>query len=234
MNAANKPTSPDDPFDPNSVEALLPWYAAGTLSADEKKIVDEALARDPALRTLLILIEEERDEVIHASEQIAAPSHSIADKMFSAIAEEASAVGGQRALKPDSSWLTRFGRWLAGFSPAGLGLAGAAALAVIGVQAGVFALLTVDRSTDSTYQTASGQHGDAGGGFILAAFQPTATLDAVTRLLDEHGVRIIEGPLPGGIFRLRVLTSSPDEVARITAALQGDPIVKFTAPAPEP
>ncbi|MBE0704872.1 MAG: hypothetical protein IH582_17215, partial [Afipia sp.] len=35
--------------EPGKIEALLPWRAAGTLSAEETRLVDAALAKDSAL-----------------------------------------------------------------------------------------------------------------------------------------------------------------------------------------
>ena len=35
--------------EPGEIELLLPWHAAGTLSARDARKVDEALARDPEL-----------------------------------------------------------------------------------------------------------------------------------------------------------------------------------------
>lgn len=231
MNAASTTPGPDDGPDPDSVEALLPWYAAGGLSARERQAVDEALARDPGLRAQLALIEEERDEVVYASEQLAVPSRAVADKVFAAIAREAPAPVS--ASQP-ASWLARFGEWLAGFSPARLGLAGAAALAVIGVQAGIFGMLAVERAPQDAYQTASGGPGQEAGSFVLAGFEPSASLAEVTRLLDEQGARIVEGPLPGGVFRLRIAAASPGDAERVIAALQNHPLVRFAAPAPGP
>lgn len=242
MNAASTTPDPGDGFDPDSAEALLPWYAAGTLTADERRMVDEALARDPALRAQLALIEEERGEVIHASEQIAAPSRAVADKVLAAIAREAPAAARPSWADPSRagpslagpSWLARFGEWLAGFSPAGLGLAGAAALAVIGVQAGLFGMLAVDRAPQGAYQTASGERAETPGRYVLVGFEPKAALEAVTQLLDEHGARIVEGPLPGGVFRLRIASASPGGTDDAVAALENHPLVRFVAPAPGP
>lgn len=232
MNASRN--TPGTTPDPDPVEALLPWYAAGTLSADEKRAVDEALAHDPGLRAHLALIEEERGEIVHASEQIEAPSRPIADKVFAAIAEEAPSARARAAARPDRSWATRLGEWLAGFSPAGLGFAAAAALAVIGVQAGLFGLVAVDRATHGAYRTAAGERTEAPGTFLLVGFQPAATLEAVTQLLDGQGARIVEGPLPGGVFRLRLAAASPGDAERAAAALQAHPLIRFVAPAPGP
>ncbi|MGV6871425.1 anti-sigma factor family protein [Pseudochelatococcus sp. B33] len=234
MNASRTTPDPDDRFDPDSIEALLPWYAAGTLSADEKRAVDEALAGDPELRAHLALIGEERDEIVHANEHIAAPSRQLADRVFEAIGRETPAAAARPAAGQQPSWLARFGEWLAGLSPAGLGLAGAAALAVIGLQAGIFGLITLDRATQGTYQTASGERAETPGVFVLVGFQPTATFEAVTQMLDAQGARIVEGPLPGGVFRLRIAAASPGDAERATAALESHPLIRFVAPAPGP
>ena len=46
MMAMNKKILEQEPGD---IEALLPWHAAGTLSARDTRRVEDALARDPSL-----------------------------------------------------------------------------------------------------------------------------------------------------------------------------------------
>jgi anti-sigma-K factor RskA len=47
------------------IEALLPWYAAGTLSRHDADRVEQALAGDPELARRYDLVHKELAETIH-------------------------------------------------------------------------------------------------------------------------------------------------------------------------
>src|SRR5258707_1459351 len=84
MNAINK--EPER----HEIEALLPWYAAGTLSRHDADRVEQALAGDPELARRYDLVREELAEIIHLNETLGAPSARAMEKLFAAIdAEEA-------------------------------------------------------------------------------------------------------------------------------------------------
>jgi anti-sigma-K factor RskA len=91
MNAINK--EPER----HEIEALLPWYAAGTLSRRDADRVEQALASDRELARRYDLVREEFAETIHLNETLAAPSARAMEKLFAAIdAEEARAPRRQR------------------------------------------------------------------------------------------------------------------------------------------
>src|SRR5438046_10187801 len=71
--------------EPSDIEMLLPWHAAGTLSARDARRVDEALARDPELARQYAVIREEYAETIHLNENLGAPSGRAMQKLFDAI-----------------------------------------------------------------------------------------------------------------------------------------------------
>jgi anti-sigma-K factor RskA len=62
MNAINKEPEHQE------IEALLPWYAAGTLSRRDANRVEQALAGDRELARQYDLVREERAETIHLNE----------------------------------------------------------------------------------------------------------------------------------------------------------------------
>lgn len=83
-----------DPREPGDVEALLPWYAAGTLNARDARRVADALDRDPALARQYAVILEEYASTIELNESLGAPSSRAMQKLFAAIdAEPARAPG---------------------------------------------------------------------------------------------------------------------------------------------
>lgn len=65
-------TDPDDERD--AIEALLPWYAVGTLDAQSAKRVRDALRRRPDLEASLEKIREEKAETIALNDNSATPS----------------------------------------------------------------------------------------------------------------------------------------------------------------
>src|SRR5499427_10448468 len=87
--------------EPGEIEMLLPWHAAGTLSARDARRVEEALARDPELAKQYAVIREEFAETIGLNESLGAPSARAMQKLFAAIdaepAREPSAVSGLSA-----------------------------------------------------------------------------------------------------------------------------------------
>jgi hypothetical protein len=76
----------------HEIEALLPWYAAGTLSRREADLVERELAGDSELARRYDLIRQELAETIQLNETLGAPSGRAREKLCAAIdAEEAGA-----------------------------------------------------------------------------------------------------------------------------------------------
>src|SRR5258707_7572120 len=129
MNEANQKMSADD------IEALLPWYAAGTLDAREADQVEAAVAADVELARRLDLVREEMNEAILLNEALGVPSARVMENLFKAIDRER-----RRARDPAA------GRGLGGllmnlFTPRAFAFAAGAAVVVIMLQAGVIAKL---------------------------------------------------------------------------------------------
>jgi anti-sigma factor RsiW len=74
--------------EPSEVELLLPWHAAGRLSARDAYRVEKALARDRALAWQYAVIREECAETIALNESLGAPSGWAMQKLFAAIDAE--------------------------------------------------------------------------------------------------------------------------------------------------
>src|SRR5260370_36903551 len=124
MNEANQKMSADD------IEALLPWYAAGTLGAREADQVEAAVAADVELARRLDLVREEMNEAILLNEALGVPSARVMENLFKAIDKER-----RRARDPAA------GRGLGGllmnlFTPRTFAFAAGAAVVVIMLQAG--------------------------------------------------------------------------------------------------
>ena len=82
----------DEESERHEIEALLPWYAAGTLSRREADLVERVLARDSELARLYAVVRQELTETAQLNETLGAPSARAMEKLFAAIdAEEAAA-----------------------------------------------------------------------------------------------------------------------------------------------
>jgi hypothetical protein len=75
-----------------SIERLLPWHAARTLSRREADLVERALAADTELARRYDLVRQELRQSIYLNETLGTPSARAMQKLFAAIeAEEARA-----------------------------------------------------------------------------------------------------------------------------------------------
>jgi anti-sigma-K factor RskA len=198
MNDTNQRLSADD------IEALLPWYAAGTLDAQEADQVEAALAADAEPVERLDLVRAEMTETIVLNEALGVPSARASEKLFSAIDLERrtarAAVG------------TSLTGWLANvFSPRTYALAAGAAILLIVLEAGVIARLALqDRAQPGgTYGLASVPPAQVGV-FAKVKFAPQANMAEVSRFLDGRRAEIVAGP-HDGFYRVRI---SPDMVPK--------------------
>jgi hypothetical protein len=213
-------------LDRAALEEMLPWHAAGTLSREEAEAVEEALARDPELARRFELVREELSETIHLNESLGAPSARAMDRVLAAIAAE----GRVQRVRPGVSLTRRFTGFFEMLSPRAVAWAGAAAALVIVVQAGLIAGLTVgDRSGASlemaSYEEPAGAAAPAT--FALVRFVPQASAADIARVLEAHRVAIVDGPKPGGLYRVRIADRvlPDDEVGRVLGALQAESVV---------
>jgi hypothetical protein len=219
MNQADQKKSADD------VEALLPWYAAGTLAAREADQVEAALAADAELGRRLELAREEMAETVLLNESLGVPSSRAMENLFKAIDSER---GQARAASAGGG----LGGWLIGlFTPRAFALTAGAAVVVMMLQAGVIAKLVLQDRVEprSSFETASAPspttRGLELGSFALVRFAPQANMADVTRFLDAHDAVIVDGPRPGGpggMYRVRIARhyAGKDELDRLVKEFQ--------------
>lgn len=214
------------------ISMLLPWYAAGTLSAAETRRVADAIANDPELAARLEDIREEASETLLLNESLGVPSRRAADKLFAEI--DAEQAAHPRVYKPKFSLAGWLGEKLALASPRTLAVAASAAALIIALQAGaLIGTIGGDKSV-SGFETATAPGTIATSGpQLLVNFVPTATAADIESVLKEAGGVIVDGPA-GGIFRIQIGPSNldPAGVERIMLMLRDKPqIVRFVAPA---
>jgi hypothetical protein len=217
--------------EPGEIELLLPWHAAGTLSARDARRVEEALARDPELARQFAVIREEYAETIHLNESLGAPSVRAMQKLFAAIGEEP-----VRKPSPASSISARVSEFFAGLSPRTLAWSASLGAILLLLQAGVIGAVLM-KSQSSSFQTASLSMNepsapitrDLGGAApprALVRFTPDARIADITALLDNYHASIVGGAKEG-MFRLQFGNGAmgKNDVAALMSRLQKEKIV---------
>lgn len=209
---------------PDEIELLLPWYVAGTLDEQDQAQVESYLTNNPQVRDQLDLVDDEIGATIHANEEITGPSAGALDRLMDAIAAEAPAQSSGAA----SSMPGMFASWLsdltAGFASPAMKAAGALAALVIVVQGitlgGV--LFGGGKDDGGKFIPASGGEQIAGpeGPAFLVKFAANANASAIAQLLQTNNLRIVDGPKPGGLFRIVASVGAEKQKAALLAKLK--------------
>lgn len=205
------------------VEALLPWYATGALSARETQRVKSALESDTELARNYELAREEMGATIHLNETLGAPSSRLLVELNAKIdAEPARPVTTARLRD-------RIGEFLARLTPRTLAWSTALALLLILLQGGLIVGLILENKMGGVYQTASVPGEATGGSFAFIRFQPQASAEDITGFLQTNRLTVVEGPVAGGLYRVRIAPTalSQAEAADLVKKLQDDKIVGF-------
>lgn len=210
---SNEPTELNER---ESIEAMLPWYERGQLDDADMKRVETYLASHPDMARQLALIEEERAETTLLNEARGAPGPGALDRLMDSIeAHEAANPSLASTKKAVWGWASRL---VGAPVPASLQwVAAAAAILIVvqGVSLGV--LMTSGAPQGPSYETASGPGQTAvKGTFALIKFADEARANEINRFLTEMGFTVVEGPKPGGIFKIRISKDALDNTERDT------------------
>jgi anti-sigma factor RsiW len=221
--------------EPGEIEALLPWHAAGTLSARDTRRVEDALLRDPLLAKQYAAIQEEYAETIALNESLGAPSARAMQKLFAAIDAEP-------ARKPSVSLniSARIAEFFAGLSPRTLAYSAALGALALLLQAGVIGAILATQQA-GTFQTASlsgpkearvRSLGQESAPRAFVRFAPDTRVSDITAFLDANQAVIIDSTV-GGMFRLQFgdKPMSKQEIAGLMTRLQNEKIINLAAPA---
>jgi hypothetical protein len=205
------------------IEAMLPWFAAGTLNRRDAARVEAALKSDNDLAQRFELVREELGETIRVNEDLGAPSSRALKSLFEKIDREA-----PRQQAVSFNLVGRISEFVASFSPRTLAYAGAVAALALVLQAGVITSLVTDRG-DANYKTVSVDPGQ--GTYALVRFAPGATAADITKFLEDSKAVVVDGP-KGGMYRIRLAaTGMPkEELARIVKQMQENKNVSVVAP----
>jgi hypothetical protein len=215
--------------EPSEIELLLPWYAAGTLDRREAAQVEAALAADPKLAERLEWVRAEFAQEIYINEEAASPP----DKDVKALFAKIDALPARRlALSAASpTFAERIAELFAALSPRTLAWSASAAALVIVLQAGVIAGIMFKES-GANYGTSSVPPTTASdGAYVLIRFQPQASATDIASFLAANKLSIVEGPLGGGLYRVRASASklAKPELAGIVKKLQDNKVIGFIA-----
>jgi hypothetical protein len=186
------------------IEKLLPWYVTGTLGRAEMAKVENYLRQHDDMLTQLELIRDEREETVRANEAIAWPSSGMRERLMA-------------SLPPTRAWHSS--RWLTSLAqfftmPTARSVQWAALVAglLVLTQAALITSLLV-RDSEHAYQVASGAS-QSDGVPALIAFSDEAKAPAIARVLTDFDANIVDGPKPGGIYKVRLRNLAKSQRAR--------------------
>lgn len=204
----------------DEMESLLPFYLNGTLQGPDLVRLEHWLATDPHGAVALAAAEDELSAAMAANEAIR-PRPDALSRFSAALEREAPnrAAGGLLA--------SLFGR-LRTAPPALAWAAAAAMLAVIVVQTAV-----VNRGGEG-YEVAGQGDNQSEKPFALVAFKADATAEAIATILTQAGGSIIDGPKPGGFFRVAIATDSAEVYDAALAVLDASGVVDTIMPGLRP
>jgi len=217
--------------EPGEIEALLPWHAAGTLSARDTRRVEDALARDPWLAKQYAAIRREYAETIALNESLGAPSARAMQKLFAVI--DAEPARRPRASMNISSSIAEF---FAGLSPRSLAFAAALGAVLLLLQAGVIGAILARQQTGwfqaGPTETVTRALAPNTAPRAFVRFAPDARVSDVTAFLDANQASIIDSTA-GGLFRLQFgdKPMSRQDLAGRMSRLEREKIIQLAAPA---
>ena len=214
----------EENMEPTEIETLLPWYAAGTLRRRDRQRVEDALRYDPALAHHADLVREELAETISFNESLGVPSARCMDRLMAAIDAETVAARKRNSARAVAG---QFATFIAGFSPRTLAVAASFAVAAIALQA--FLLVSMATKPQAPFETASLNPTVTGHGtFAMVRFAREASAGEITRFLEEYQATLVDGPKPGGFYRVRLTmkTLAKEELTRIVSRMRQERVVE--------
>ena len=197
----------------DDLNALLPFYANGTLEGGERAAVEAALETDADLRAELAALQAIRDTM--QSQEAQSPGDLGLARLMRDVEAETRTDMAPPAANDNVVPLTRLRIWQV------------AAALVLAVGLGLNMLPDAGRAPDMDAAMSDSPTPAAEQGFALASgesadfvviFAPDATEAAIRALLLEAGVEITGGPSALGLYGLGLLESGSDDAARSVLA----------------
>ena len=227
MTLSDAARDPSQNIEPDEIEALLPWYAAGTLRRRDRQRVEEALKHDAELARHVELVREELAETIHFNETLGAPPPQALDRLMAAIDAESN-VARKHGPGAAAGWLTGV---FANLSPRSLAVAASFAVLAIVLQA--FMIVDIFTKPQGSSEQARLEAPRGHGSFAMVRFAQAASAAEITNFLHNYQAALVDGPTPGGLYRVRIAMTSlaKEEISKIIARMRQDRIVESAEPA---
>jgi anti-sigma-K factor RskA len=214
-------------IEPTEIEALLPWYAAGTLRRRDRQRVENALGSDAGLARQADLVREELAETIRVNELLGAPSSRAMDQLMTAI--DAETIAARKRASP-RALAGLFTGLMASFSPRTLAIAASVATLAIALQAFMLVgMLTKPQGGEQVASLQAGPHGH--GTFAMVRFARQASAGEITKFLENYQATLVDGPKAGGLYRVKIAMTSlaKEELVRIVLRMRQERVVEFVA-----
>ncbi|MPZ56981.1 MAG: hypothetical protein GEU91_10895 [Rhizobiales bacterium] len=197
----NQQDTPERP----EIEYLLPWHAAGTLNRREAEQVEAALKRDPELMRRYMIACEEMTATVDVNESLGVPSSRAMNRLFAAIDAE----GGRKPAR-SAGLGSQISEFFASLTPRQLAFSAGAAVLAILLQAGLIGALVIGERSQGNYQTASTDKPAEMGSLAIVRFASNASAGDIAAVLEANRASIVDGPRPGGLYRIRIAALPPD------------------------
>jgi hypothetical protein len=218
-------------IEPTEIEALLPWYAAGTLRRRDRQRVADALRNDAGLARHADLARDELAETICLNESLGVPSARAMDRLMAAIDDEQVAARKRASARALAS---RFATFIAGFSPRTLAVAASVAMLAIVLQAFVLVdmIAKPQVAQQGEQKFAANIEPRGHGTFAMVRFAREASAGEITRFLENYQATLVDGPKPGGLYRVRIAMTSlaKEELVHLMSRMRQERIVESAEP----
>jgi hypothetical protein len=220
-NLADDGTADKAGDDMPEIEALLPWYVAGTLRRRERRRVEQAFRNDAALAAHADLAREELAATIRDNEMLGAPSPRALERLMAALDGAAA-----RKLVPGAAtgWLTGF---FASVQPRTLAVAASFAVLAIALQSFLIVDVFTRPHSDIPAYGVAAEH--RGGTFAMVRFVRQASAAEITNFLQTYQATMVDGPTPAGLYRVKLAMRSlaKEELGRVVQRMRQDRVVEF-------
>lgn len=202
---------------------LLPWYANRTLDSEERRQVEEHVEACPLCARELAALEH----LAAAARQEGEPQRNAASS-FARLVSRLDAAGEPSA---ERSWWRGARRLLVATPPpVRAALAAQALLLAVAVAWIVLAPAPLPEPHFRTLAESEVVEAPPGEWHVRVVFAAGATAEQIEAILRGGGLRIVEGPGPGGVYTLRP-GAGAEPLPTVLERLRGDPVVGLAEPA---
>jgi hypothetical protein len=181
------------------IEMLLPWYVTGKLAPADRDRVETYLAAHPSAALALDRVGAERQQTVAANEALTSPSADAFMALVGFPPQRPPNVIQRASRNPLAQAVLELFRRP---SPHHVRTAALASAALLIAQAATIGWV-LSRDRPVTYQVASGENA-RDGVYALVVFADEARVAEIARVLAEFDGSIVDGPKPGGVYKLRL------------------------------